>query len=48
MKTILMALAICLLTGCSLVQYMPSADCEHVKYERTGNTAKVVAEGCQV
>jgi hypothetical protein len=37
-----------LLSGCSLVQYMPSADCSHVKYERWGNEAMVIAEGCQV
>jgi hypothetical protein len=37
-----------LLSGCSLVQHMPSADCAHVKYERWGNEAMVIAEGCRV
>lgn len=37
-----------LLAGCSLVQYMPSADCEHVKYERKGNIVDVSAEDCHV
>jgi hypothetical protein len=45
MKTLFLAL---LLSGCSLVQYMPSADCNHVKYERKGNTADVIAEDCRV
>lgn len=34
--------------GCSLVQYMPSSDCEKVEYKRVGNKASVKAEDCAV
>jgi hypothetical protein len=35
------------LSGCSLVQWLPSSACEHVMYERTGNSVEVYAQ-CQV
>lgn len=31
------------LSGCSLVQWLPSSSCEHVKYERVGNQVEVEA-----
>lgn len=36
-----------LLTGCSLVQWIPSSNCEHVKYERHHDEVEVVAK-CRV
>lgn len=33
-----------LLAGCSVVQWIPSSACEHVKYERHGADVKVQAE----
>lgn len=40
-KTIIL-LAACL-SGCSLVQWLPSSSCEYVKYERTKDVAHVEA-----
>jgi hypothetical protein len=37
-----------LLAGCSIIQMMPSASCDYVKYERIQDTASVNAEGCKV
>jgi hypothetical protein len=45
MKLLLVTL---LLSGCSLIQYSPTMNCEHIVYERNGDTAQVLAEGCKV
>jgi hypothetical protein len=37
-----------LLAGCSIVQLSPTMNCEHIVYERIGDTAQVIAEGCKV
>ena len=35
------------LNGCSVVQWLPTSSCEHVKYERTHDYVKVEAQ-CRV
>jgi hypothetical protein len=42
-----LCLALLALTNCSLVQWLPSSSCEHVKYERSGNQVEVEAS-CSV
>jgi hypothetical protein len=32
------------LSGCSLVQWLPSSSCERVTYDRVGNKVTVLAE----
>lgn len=34
--------------GCSLIQYSPTFNCEHITYTRDGNEVKLYAEGCKV
>jgi uncharacterized protein YceK len=46
MKLLLVTLLVTL-SGCSLVQWMPSSSCDHVKYERIKNDVQVQAE-CKV
>lgn len=44
MFRILVALLLAMMmAGCSLVQWLPSSSCEHVKYERVGNQVEVEA-----
>jgi hypothetical protein len=47
MKTTFLLMATIWLSGCSLVQWLPSSSCEKVKYERVGNKVKVNAE-CEI
>jgi hypothetical protein len=42
-----LGLASITLNGCSMVQWLPSSSCEHVKYERTGDYVEVDAQ-CRV
>jgi hypothetical protein len=46
MKLITLCLAL-LLSGCSLVQFMPSSACEYINYERIGDKVTLKAE-CDV
>jgi uncharacterized protein YceK len=46
MKLLLVTLLVTL-SGCSLVQWLPSRSCEYVKYERIKNDVQVQAE-CKV
>jgi hypothetical protein len=32
-----------MLSGCSIIQWLPSSDCEYVSYERKGNKVEAVA-----
>jgi uncharacterized protein YceK len=47
MKRMLIILLAVMLSGCSLVQWLPSSSCEHVKYERIGRQVEVEAS-CSV
>jgi hypothetical protein len=38
-----MTIAVSILNGCALVQWLPSSSCEHVKYERNGEYVEVEA-----
>lgn len=46
MKTLLILLSLAL-SSCSIVQWLPSSNCQHVKYERLLNHVSVSAE-CEV
>jgi hypothetical protein len=47
MKLLLVTL-LATLSGCSLIQYSPFIACQHIVYERNGDTAQVLAEGCKI
>lgn len=44
MKHWLILWLLILLTGCSLVQWLPSSACEQVNYQRLGNEVEVYAK----
>jgi hypothetical protein len=46
MKTLIIVLALSL-SGCSIVQWLPSSACEYVSYERIDNQVHVRAD-CKV
>jgi hypothetical protein len=50
MKLAIFVILICLFllsTGCSIVQWIPSSNCDYVEYIRVGNEVNVKAE-CKV
>ena len=47
MRVLILCLIPIVLNGCSLVQWLPSSDCSHVRYERVGSQVEVEAS-CQV
>lgn len=47
MKLTMCLLLAVLLTGCSLVQWLPSSNCDYVEYKRVSRDVTVYAE-CEV
>jgi hypothetical protein len=44
MNKISVLILVACLSGCSLVQWLPSSSCERVTYDRVGNKVTVLAE----
>ncbi len=47
MKTLLVLTIVITITGCSIVQWLPSSACDYVSYERIDNQVHVKAD-CKV